>query len=372
VIGQFYGQPPRYNYFAGCSDGGREALMETQRYPGDFDGVLAGSSVSMPAAMQLFLWQAQHGLRADGSEIFDTASVQLIHAGALKACDKLDGIPDGQIDDPRRCSFDPAALLCRPGKAPGANCLSSEQVAAARAYYRGPHDASGQPLYPGGAPYGGELGWVGPGATTGTGKFAAQSFLQYILFPGQLPADFSWRDWRFSRESLARLLAAGAPYDAGNPDLSPFRAAGGKLIMWQGAADNMGGAYGMLDYYQAVREKAGGLAQARSFARMFMIPGGYHCAGGYVTYDVDLFGALVGWVEAGGAPDAVLGVAKLEDGTVRARPLYAYPTLTRYLGGDVNAAASFAPAEPKAAPVDGFDWPGSRAVARPLTSPLSG
>lgn len=142
--------------------------------------------------------------------------------------------------------------------------------------------------------------------------------------------------------------------------------------MWQGAADNMGGAYGMLDYYQAVREKAGGLAEARSFARMFMIPGGYHCAGGYIVYDADLFGALVAWVEAGRAPDAVLGVAKLEGGAVRARPLYDWPTQTRYRGGDVNAAASFAPVEPKVAPIDGFDWRGSRAVARPLKAPLAG
>ena len=120
----------------------------------------------------------------------------------------------------------------------------------------------------------------------------------------------------------------------------------------------------MLDYYQAVREQMGGLAATRDFARIFLVPGGYHCAGGYVPYDQDFLGAMVNWVELGKAPDAIEASATLVDGTVRRRPLYAYPTRTRYLGGDVNAAASFAPLPVKNAPEDGFDWPGSHAVSR--------
>ncbi len=370
LIAQFYGKAPAYNYFTGCSGGGREALMEVQRYPKDFDGVVAGSSVSMPAAMQLFLWEAQKGLYPDGTEIFTPEAVQLLHAAALKACDNLDGIPDGQIDDPRKCHFDPAILQC-PAQAQGTKpCLNPAQVAAATAYYRGPTDPEGRALFPGGAPYGAELGWIGRGATTQTGKFAAQSFLQYILLQGQLPPDFSWSDWRFTRESLNRLLTAGAPYDANDPDLAPFRAAGGKLLMWQGVADNMAGTYGMLDYYQAVREHAGGLSAAREFARMFLVPGGYHCSGGYIPYDQDFLGAMVRWVEAGEAPETVVAAARLESGVIRTRPLYAYPAQTRYLGGDINAASSFAPRAPKAEPVDGFDWPGSQAMQKPLKAPL--
>lgn len=365
VIAQFYGAAPEWSYFAGCSGGGREALVEVQRYPDDFDGVVAGSSVAMPAAMQLFLWEAQKGLYPDGREIFTPEAVGLLHREVLKACDRLDGIPDGQIDDPRACRYDPAKLAC-PANGKGGVCLNPDQVAAARAYYRGPTDADGHALFPGGAPYGGELGWVGPGSATATGKFAAQSFLQYILLQGELPADFTWRDWTFSRESLARLLKSGEPYDAGNPDLSPFREAGGKLLMWQGVADNAAGAYGMLDYYQAVRENMGGLDATRQFARMFLVPGGYHCAGGYVPYDQDFLGAVVNWVETGQAPDVVVAGAKLEDGTIRQRPLYAYPTRTKYLGGDVNAASSFAPMTWTKEPQDGFDWPGSSARSKPL------
>ena len=364
IIAQFYGEPPARSYFVGCSGGGREAMMEVQRYPDDFDGVIAGSSVAMPAAMQLFLWEAQHGLYPDGREIFTPQTVSLLHKAVLKACDGLDGIPDAQIDDPRRCRFDPAVLACKAGEKGQATCLNGDQVSAARAYYRGPSDADGHALFPGGAPYGGELGWIGRGSPTQTGKFAAQSFLQYLLLQGELPANFSWRDWSFSRESLSRLMKGGELYDAGNPDLSAFRAAGGKLLMWQGVADNAAGAYGMLDYYQAVRDQMGGLSATRAFARMFLVPGGYHCSGGYVPYEQDFLGALVAWVEKDRAPDELVARALLEDGRVRTRPLYAYPTATRYLGGDVNLLKSFEPASEGRDPQDGYDWPGSRAKVR--------
>ncbi len=361
IVTRFYGSAPTASYFVGCSGGGREALMEAQRYPDDFDGIVAGSSVSMPAAMQLFLWEAQHGLDAAGHEVFTPAAVALLHQAVITDCDALDGIRDGQIDDPRRCHFDPATLRCRDKD--GSDCLNTAQVDAARAYYQGPTAPDGTALFPGGAPYGSELGWIGPGAATQTGKFAAEAFLSRLLLPDALPENFTWRDWRFTRASLARLLAAGAPFDATDPDLTRFRAHGGKLILWQGLADNAAGARGMLDYYQAVRDTMGGLAATRAFARLFLVPGGYHCQGGYVPYEQDFLGAMVQWVEQGNVPDAVPAVARLADGALRERPLYAYPTVTRYLGGDVNRAGSFAPAAPSTEPADGFPWPGSKAHA---------
>ncbi|MBO9581456.1 MAG: tannase/feruloyl esterase family alpha/beta hydrolase [Sphingobium sp.] len=361
IVTRFYGRAPDHSYFVGCSGGGREALMETQRYPTDFDGVVAGSSVSMPAAMQLFLWEAQKGLDAKGQEIFTSDSVATLHRAVLAACDRIDGIPDGQIDDPRRCHYDPRLLLCPDRGQTVAPCLDAAQVEAARAYYQGPTDPGGKSLFPGGAPYGSELGWVGPGAATQTGKFAAESFIKLVLLPGELPENFGWRDWRFTRASLERLLEAGAPFDATDPDISAFRDHGGKLILWQGLADNAAGARGMLDYYQAVRDRMGGLAATRAFARMFLVPGGYHCRGGYVPYDQDFLGAMVNWVERGMAPESVIAAARLEDGTIRRRPLYAYPVPTRYGGGDVNDPRSFAPGVMKREPVDGYDWPGSKA-----------
>jgi len=364
IIGRFYGRVPDRSYFSGCSGGGRAALVEVQRYPRDFDGVVAGSSVAMPAAMQLFLWEAHKGLDGQEHEIFTPDAVGLLHRAVLAACDRLDGIADEQIDDPRRCAFDPASLACPSDRAAVQPCLTAPQVAAARAYYRGPSDARGRALFPGGAPYGSELTWLGRGSPTQTGKLAAEAFLKYLLFPGDLPPSFSWRDWRFTVEGTRRLLAAGALYDGGDPDLRAFRGAGGKLILWQGAADNSAGIYGMLDYYQAVRDQMGGLDATRRFARMFLVPGGYHCQGGYVPYEADFLGAVVNWVETGAPPDAVQAQALLEDGKVRRRPLYAYPTAARFVGGDVNAPAAFVPAIDTREPQDGFDWIGSRARAR--------
>ncbi|WP_404710449.1 tannase/feruloyl esterase family alpha/beta hydrolase [Sphingomonas sp. MMS24-J13] len=364
IIARFYGQAPENSYFVGCSGGGREALMETQRHPADFDGVVAGSSVSMPAAMQLFLWEAQKGLDAEGREIFTPAAVATLHRAVLAACDRLDGIPDGQIDDPRRCHYDPAALLCPADARPRSNCLTPGQVEAARAYFRGPTSEDGTPLFPGGAPYGSELGWVGPGAATQTGKLAAESFIKLVLLPGELPESFGWRDWRFTRAMFDRLMVAGAQFDPADPDLAAFRDRGGKLILWQGMADNAAGARGMLDYYQAVREHMGGLEATRRFARMFPVPGGYHCRGGYVPYDMDFLGAMVDWVERGVAPESVLAAARLADGAVRRRPLYAYPTPTRYRGGDVNDPRSFSPGTIRTEPDDAYPWPGSKAGAK--------
>jgi feruloyl esterase len=243
-------------------------------------------------------------------------------------------------------------------------CLSPPQVAAARAYYGGPSDTHGRALFPGGAPYGSELTWVGRGSATQTGKLAAEAFLKYLLFPGELSSSFSWRDWRFTVDGTRRLLSAGAQYDGGDPNLRAFRSAGGKLILWQGAADNSAGIYGMLDYYQAVRDHMGGLDATRAFARMFLVPGGYHCQGGYVPYEADFLGALVNWVETGTPPDAVPAQAVLDDGKMRSRALYAYPTGTRQIGSDVNNPSAFVSAPAAGEPQDGFDWMGSRAHTR--------
>src|SRR3569833_3234095 len=186
LIARFYARAPDHSYYSGCSGGGREALMEAQRFPRDFDGIVAGSSVAMPAAMQLFLWEAQKGLDARGHEIFTQAAVNLLHRAVITACDKLDRIADGQIDDPRRCTFDPASLGCPPHAGVRSDCLTQPQVEAARAYYQGPRDSAGKALFPGGAPYGGELGWIGLGCLFFFGLFVVVVFLFFLFLLGLL------------------------------------------------------------------------------------------------------------------------------------------------------------------------------------------
>jgi feruloyl esterase len=359
ILGAFYGRSPSYSYFQGCSDGGREALMESQRYPRDFNGIVAGSVFSMPAVMEQFLWDSHVGLTAAGEKLFTPEATALLHSAVLKQCDALDGARDDQIDDPRLCHYDPGKLACRAGRAPP-GCLTAEQVKAARLLYQGPMDSAGQRLFPGGLPYGSELLWSAPGALTATGV-AAGGFLRSLAFPQQLPAGFTWRDWTFDRESFQRLDAAAAVYDPRSPDLHPFREAGGKLILWQGTADQASGIHGMPEYYQEVRDVMGGLDSTRQFARLFLVPGVYHCGGGYVPYQEDFLGALVNWVERNEAPAQVEAAARMGDGRVRRRPVFAYPERARYVKGDLNDARSFVGVMPDQEPDDHYDWVGAPA-----------
>ncbi len=357
ILAAYYGKPPRWSYFQGCSDGGREALMEALRYPADFNGIVVGSAFSMPAVMEQFLWNAHVGLTPDGREILGPRATALLHDAVVQACDALDGTKDDQIDDPRLCHYDPARLLCRNGAKPPA-CLTRAQVTAARLLYQGPIDPRGEHLFPGGQPYGAELTWSQPGGLDVMG-LAAGGFIKYLAFPDRLPASFTWRDWKFDRASYERLAAASASYDARSADLRPFRAAGGKMILWQGSADQASGIYGMPEYYQAVQDVVGGLAAARRFVRFFLVPGVYHCGSGYLPYQEDFLGAMVNWVESGREPTRLVAVASLPQGVVRQRPLFAYPERTRYVGGDVNAAKSFVGVTPPTAPDDHYDWVGA-------------
>jgi hypothetical protein len=360
IVTAYYGEAPRYSYFDGCSDGGREGLQEAQRYPADFNGIVAGSPALMiTEAMERFMWEARNGLDAQGNEVLPPEKLSLLHNAVISACDGRDGLVDGEIDDPRACQYDPAKLLCS-GSQEQSSCLSAHQVEVARKFYAGPSTADGQKLYPGGEPYGSELTWAGNGSFTRSGTNLANEFLKYMVYGDQKPPSFSWKDWKFTIDDLNSLKEGARIYDANNPDLIGLRDAGGKLIVWQGWADNAAGAYGTLDYYQAVQNRMGGLAATLKFARVFMVPGVYHCGGGYLAYEEDLLGAMVSWVESGKAPDQVIATAQMQDGKLRTRPVYAYPMRARYKGaGDTNDARNFEGAMPSPPPNDAYPWVGA-------------
>jgi Tannase and feruloyl esterase len=360
IMSAYYGRSPDFSYFQGCSDGGREAMMETQRYPGDFNGVIAGSpAFAIAEAMERFIWEARWGRDARGSLVLDEDAVTLLHAAVLNACDALDGVKDGQLDDPRLCHFDPAKLICRDGQSPP-QCLSASQAEVASKLYSGPVDESGRHLFYGGEPYGSELSWVERYALPSMGAAMFDDAVQNMIFQRVPGSAASVQAWRFDASTFAELSRRGALYDAQSSDLRGFRERGGKLILWQGFADPAAGAYGLPDYYSRLSRDAGGVAAARSFARMFLIPGVYHCAGGYVPYEEDLLGTLVSWVELGRAPDFVMATALLKDGVSRTRPVFAYPVQARYRGrGDVNDARNFAASAPKRAPMDSYEWAGA-------------
>jgi hypothetical protein len=360
IMSVYYGRTPEFSYFQGCSDGGREAMMETQRYPEDFNGVIAGSpAFAIAEAMERFIWEARWGRDAAGSLVLDEAAVTLLHAAVMNACDALDGVKDGQLDDPRLCHFDPGTLVCRAAQSPP-SCLTALQAEVARKLYAGPVDENGRHLFYGGEPYGSELSWVERYALPIMGAAMFDDAVRNMIFQRAPGSAASVRDWRFDAPTFAELSWRGAIYDARGTELRDFREQGGKLILWQGFADPAAGAYGLPDYYYRLSREAGGLQATRGFARMFLIPGVYHCAGGYVPYEEDLLGALVNWVELGHAPDYVMATALLEGGTARTRPIFAYPVQARYRGrGDINDPRNFAASAPKSAPMDLYDWAGA-------------
>jgi hypothetical protein len=362
IISGFYGQTPDFSYFQGCSDGGREAMAETQRYPRDFNGVIAGSpAFAIAEAMERFIWEARWGRDDRGVLVFDSGAATLLHEAVINACDLLDGARDGQIDDPRRCHFDPRSLICRPGQSPP-ECLTALQAEVAQKFYDGPVDESGRHLFYGGEPYGSELSWLERYALAAAGSSMFDDAVRNMMFQGSLDADASVRTWRFDLAAFRELSRRGALFDASSPDLRAFAGGGGKLILWQGFADPAAGAYGLPDYYQQVGQTVGGLELERQFARMFLIPGVYHCGGGYVPYEEDFLGALVNWVERGAAPDQIMAAAVLKDGAVRRRPVFAYPVQTRYRGrGDMNDPRNFVGRLPAVANNDRYDWAGASA-----------
>lgn len=362
ILATFYGRRPDYSYFMGCSNGGREGMIAAQRDPEAFDGIIVGApALWITAGVTRIIHESQVAVDDEGRPVLTPESTRLLHEAVMEACDDLDGLRDGQIDNPRLCRFDPQSLVCRDGNTQG--CISQAQAQAMRRLYEGPIDSEGGRLFFGGEPYGSELLWTGPGSFLADGHVLAANQIKFMIFGGDTHQDFDWRRWRPGKADLAELLEHGGYYNASDPNLTAFKTAGGKLIMWQGEADNAGGSYLLLDYYQRVRDLMGGFAGTDPFLRTYMLPGVYHCSGGYIPYEHDILGPMVNWVERGVAPDALMGTARLADGKLRRRPVYPYPVQARYKGeGDVNAPESFVPVRTAQDPDDHFDWLGADMV----------
>ncbi|MFL6077224.1 MAG: tannase/feruloyl esterase family alpha/beta hydrolase [Mycobacteriales bacterium] len=310
VMGAYYGRAPSYSYFDGCSDGGREALIEAERYPADFDGILAGSPVldATDFAGVLETWIYRSNTDSAGRQILGTDKLPALHAAVLKSC----AGPDAVIDDPRTCDFDPATIQCPAGTASAA-CLTPAQVAVVRAFYTGPTDAHGRNLYPGGLPYGSELAWAGwdiaaagndasSALTTNAAQFAVND-LKYLAYPVNPPDSFTLRDFRFTDREYQRLQQSASLYNSTNPDLSAFRDHGGKIILYHGWADQGAPPFTTTAFYRAVADHTSGY---QSFSRLYMVPAQYHClTGGDPATAGDLLSPLMGWVQNGRAPSAV-------------------------------------------------------------------
>lgn len=342
LLQQLTGGPASYSYFLGCSTGGRQALMEAQRYPGDFNGIVAGA----PANRQNYLAPLSQGYRervnhnADGSLIVDTSTANTVNTAVIAACDALDGVKDGVVQDPRTCRFDPGQLLC-PASG-GSNCLTQAQVDVVRRWYDDPRNSSGSSLYPGGLPVGSEGGWAVndiAGATpaySAGGQFADQ-VLRFLAYPQDpTPGTGGLASFDFDQDP-PKLAPLAATYNSDNPDMSGFRDGGGKLILWHGFSDPLITPFATIDYYEQGLAQMGGLDAVQSWYRFFLLPGVYHCSGGPGPGTVDWYGAITTWVETGTAPQRLVAA-----GNGVTRPLLPYPLRAKYSGsGDVTQQQSW-------------------------------
>ncbi|HET6502918.1 MAG TPA: tannase/feruloyl esterase family alpha/beta hydrolase [Amycolatopsis sp.] len=367
IIAKFYGTGATHAYFDGCSQGGHEGLTEAQRYPHDFDGIIAGSPASIMTELNVFYqgWNAQANTAADGSPILTVADLAPLHNAVVDACDAEDGTKDGLISDPVGCHFDPGTIACD-GRASTASdfCLTPSQVDTVRKLYEGPRDAQGALLYPGWQTPGSELNWAGWLVPAGAGtpsvdQNVAQETLRYMVNPG-VDGSATFSDVKFTAAEFQRLTQANdGMYDAIDPDLSAFEAAGGKLILWAGWADPAISPIGTVAYYQAVQNALGGAAATSQFARLFMLPGVSHCGGGQGPDSFDALTAITNWVGKGQAPTSLLTSTVDTSGkTTATRPVYPYPAMAvDTTGGPTDQAGSYT-ARP-GTPLGPLTWLGS-------------
>ena len=358
ITEHYYGRAPEFSYHVGCSGGGKQGMVEAQRFPWNFDGILAMEPSSVTASGVMLLWNSLATHDDDGNRLFTPADRDVLHEGAVAACDADDGLEDGIIGgDPRTCAFDPAELTCEPGQRSG--CLSPVQVEAARKVYSGPVTSEGEklskyfPWYP-----------ALPGSEKGNYfSMDIEYKTNYWQFMGFHPDPGpSWKatDFDFDHDYKSTGIMDALVTGYSNPDLRNFKAADGKLMIIQGWEDSgLPGPQVSVDYYEMAERIMGGRASTQESVRLFMIPGRSHCSGGDGATRGDFFSYLEAWVEQGQAPDMTIGYhaevltyveenSSVPDRYEFTRPHYPYPLQARYKGsGDPNDYRSFEAFDPE-------------------------
>jgi feruloyl esterase len=356
ILAAHFGRSQDLSYFSGCSDGGREALMEAQRYPEDFEGIIAGAPANNWSRLFTgFVWNE----RALAENPIPPAKLTAIQTAALATCDVLDGVEDGLIENPRACSFDPHSMVCAADDA--SDCLTEGQITALNRIYSGPtNPRTGEQIFPG-YPIGTEAvpgGWVpwivsaSPQAPSIQASFG-NSYYGHAVFE---QSNWDFRSLNFDQDVAFGDAKAGPVLNATNPDLRSFRANGGKLIQYHGWGDAAITALSSIDYYEGVRAFLDRFPDPRSqnvdiddFYRLFLVPGMGHCSGGIgpnsfgngflssrTDAEHDLLSALEAWVEQDTAPERLVGTgtAVSDPSETLTRPLCPYPQTARYLGND--------------------------------------
>ena len=337
----YYGKPVSRAYMAGYSKGGQAGLIEAQRYPADFDGIIVIAPVYQYTNTSIIkmAWSVQSNTDATGSTIVDGAAATTIHNAALAACDGNDGLVDGWIADPFRCSFNPATLACTGGATN--NCLTPAQVIAAHKLYAVPTNSTGAKVYNTGYAIGSETEWGGwvypfitPAGPISIPKGIYYNFVRYLAFDtAPSPAFLSVDPTKFNFDTdPAKLRRPRLEYDSDDPNLAAFKARGGKILMWHGLADGGIPPGASVDYYDRVLRSMGGVTNTKDFLRLFFLPAVHHGGGGPGPDQFNSLDVISNWVEKGQDPFILILGHKAGDTIDRTYPVYPYPLVTRYNG----------------------------------------
>jgi feruloyl esterase len=326
VVKAFYRRREKKDYFVGCSTGGEQALMEAQRFPDDYDGIVGGAPAhNRTGVHESILWNFAAVEKEPGSYLPE-GKLKLLNAAVVEACDLNDGVKDGVIGDPRGCRFDPGVLVCKEGA--GEDCLTRAQVEAARTIYDGPKDPrNGRRIYPG-LERGSEFAWgsLGPAPPAGKAPYAP-------LFQWVFGVDWDWRSFDYGKDVDAVQAKLARTLNATDPNLDAFVGRGHKLVLFHGWADQIVPPEETIAYFDGVRTRR----PVDESVRLFMLPGVEHCGGGPGPASIDPLAAVVSWVELGKAPERLIAT-----GSGMTRPLCPYPAETKYNEtGDRNDPAAY-------------------------------
>jgi feruloyl esterase len=337
LIAAHYGRGPRLAYWEGCSTGGRQGLMSAQRYPEDFDGIIAGAS----AYNQIYIsaWRMRLLMTALKSpqHALPPEKLKLLNDAVLHKCDSNDGVKDGLIENPRNCNFDPGALKCKGTET--ASCLTPQQLETVNTAYSDLRSSTGELFYPR-LPFGGEIGWRLPASATEPGTMDIDIF-RYL---GNQNPSWDWRSFDVEKD-IDRALLHGKEIHAASPDLAKFKARGGKLLIYHGWSDGGSGGsispFNTIAYYESVLKHLG--PNQDDWFRLFMVPGMDHCGGGTGPNQFNKIAVLERWREQNEPPKFIPAARVNENGVIdMTRPLCPYPQQAAYKGsGSTNDAANF-------------------------------
>jgi feruloyl esterase len=333
IIQAFYKRAPQLSYYQGCSTGGRQGLMEAQRFPEDFDAIIAGAPVYNMIHLNVQSVARQVDVLREPGAIIPQEKMTLFANAVVAACDPQDGVKDDIISDPQVCKFDPKVLMCKAGDT--ANCLTAAQAETAKKAYAPVKTKKGEVVYPGSSPgFEGGYRMPAPGATLNPLYTDTPRYLGH--------QDANWDPMSFDLDAdLALAMKNGGSIEATDPNLAKFKARGGKLLLYHGWADPGPAPENTINYVSAVANKLGG--KQDDWMRLFLMPGMGHCRGGIGPDQADFLGAIERWREAGEAPAQI--VASRPAGNARTpmtRPLCPYPQVAKYTGsGSTDDARSF-------------------------------